>query len=131
MDKPPTDIAATFDSYPPDARGRVLELRALILSTAAVTPGVGRVEESLKWGQPSYATPDTKSGSPIRIGVTKGGGVALYTHCQTTIMADAQMLFPHDFRFEGNRAVHFEIDAPLPRGPLTALIRAALTYHQK
>ncbi|GAL29947.1 hypothetical protein JCM19239_1638 [Vibrio variabilis] len=46
---------------PDNARTRLEELRALILSFA-VELSLGEVEESLKWGEPSYSV---KSGSPI------------------------------------------------------------------
>ena len=55
------DVAATFDSYAPAIRAELLVLRQIILDTAAGTPGVGVLEETLKWGQPAY-------GSAARIG---------------------------------------------------------------
>ncbi|MGI9414318.1 MAG: hypothetical protein ACR2PM_11650 [Hyphomicrobiales bacterium] len=50
------DVRAVFDSYPKQTRDRLLALRGLILDTAARTEGVGALEETLKWGQPSYLT---------------------------------------------------------------------------
>ena len=35
-------------------------LRQLIFETAAATEVVGELEETLKWGEPSYLTPKTK-----------------------------------------------------------------------
>jgi len=66
-------------------RQRLLALRWLILDTAAATAGVGRIEEALKWGQPSYLTTNPKSGSTIRIDQVPPGGYALYVHCQTNL----------------------------------------------
>jgi hypothetical protein len=34
----------------------MLALRASVLKTAVQTPGVGDIEESLKWGEPAYVT---------------------------------------------------------------------------
>ena len=103
-------------------------LRALIYDIAATLP-VGRLEESTKWGQPSYATPDTKSATPIRLGLTKSGDVAVFTHCQTTVMGDFRALAPPDMRFDGNRALLLSADQPPPLDEIAPLIRAALTYH--
>ena len=132
--KPPfkdPDVKARFASFPPPARRGLLALRRLIFETAETTPGVGALEETLKWGQPAYLTPETKSGSTIRLGLPKQGGFALYTHCQTTILSDFRSLFPDDFVYEGNRAVHFQDgETPSPE-KLTLLIRFALTYHLK
>src|SRR5580698_10679593 len=60
-------VDAVFKAYPQPAKAKLLALRRLILATAKVTPGVGRIEEALKWGQLSYLTTETKSGSTVRI----------------------------------------------------------------
>ena len=66
----------------------MLALRRLILDTAKTTKGVGPIEETLKWGQPSYLTPETKSGSTVRIDQVKAepGQYAVYFHCQTNLV---------------------------------------------
>lgn len=112
-------------------REGLLALRDLIFETAAETPGVGPLEETLKWGQPAYLTPKTRSGSTIRLGLPKQGGFALYAHCQTTLIRDFRSLFPNDFQYEGNRAVHFKDCTALLPDPLRLLIRSALTYRLK
>lgn len=127
----PNDVARAFEDMPPDAQEPLQRLRRLILDTAANTPGVGPVTETLKWGQPSYLTEKTKAGSTIRLGCPKQGGFAIYTHCQTSIMADFQALFPDDFTFDGNRAVVFKAGDDLPLDKLGFLISRALTYHMK
>jgi len=43
-------VAAVFAAYPARVRAKLLALRRLILETAAKTPGVGALEETLKWG---------------------------------------------------------------------------------
>ena len=104
---------------------------AEIFDTAAETPGVGALEETLKWGQPAYLTPESKSGSTIRLGLPKAGGFALYTHCQTTLLADFRDVFPGDFVYEGNRAIRFRDGDALPLDKLRLLVRRALTYRLK
>lgn len=125
------DLQAAFDSFPDSIRDDLLRVRALILAVATETPAIGRVEETLKWGQPSYLTPETKSGSTIRLGVPKAGGYAIYTHCQTSLIADFQSLFPDDFTYEGNRAVVFADGEKPDEDKLRLLIKSALTYHLK
>lgn len=124
-------VAAAYKSFPAPQREGLLTLRRLIFETAAETPGVGTLEETLKWGQPAYLTPTTRSGSTIRLGLPKQGGFALYAHCQTTIIPDFRNLFPDAFHYEGNRAVHFKVGTSLPLDPLRLLVRSALTYHLK
>src|ERR1017187_6318715 len=78
-------VAAVFNAYPTPLKARLLALRRLIFETAKTTKGVGALEETLKWGQPSYLTPETKSGSTIRIDRVKStpNQYAVYFHCQT------------------------------------------------
>lgn len=124
-------VAARFAAFPARERAGMLALRDLIFDVAQDTDGVGAVQETLKWGQPAYLTPHSKSGTTLRLGLPKQGGIAIYAHCQTTVISDFRALFPDTFSFEGNRAVHLDTDAPLPVDPLRLLIRAALTYHKK
>ena len=124
-------VAAAFDAYPPEARSKLMALRELIFKTAAATDGVGELDETLKWGEPAYLTSRTRSGSTIRIAWKKSAPTqyAMYFNCQTDLVETFRTLFPSDFRFEGNRAIVFDIDARVPTAPLVFCIAAALTYH--
>ncbi len=122
-------VKDVIDSYPPAARDGVLRLRELILETAADLPGIGPVEETLKWGQPSYLTPVSKSGSTLRLGIPKTGGFALYAHCQTTIISTFAATFPGQDRIEGNRAILFDRTSQIDPERHVLLIRHGLTYH--
>ena len=124
-------VAEAFAAFPKAERRGALSLRDLIFTIAAETPGVGKVQETLKWGQPAYLTPETKSGSTLRLGLPKDGGFALYTNCRTRLISDFQALFPNDFSYEGNRAIRFQANQTLAAGKISLLIRAALTYHLK
>ncbi|MFY0308575.1 DUF1801 domain-containing protein [Leisingera sp. D0M16] len=122
------DIEAAFDVPDRQARAGLLALRQLIFDTAAQTPEAGRVEEALRWGQPSYLTPESKTGSTIRLGVPKGARFALFVHCQSKLIPEFAAAFPAWDRFEGTRAVLFndpqEVE-PIRHG---WLIKRALTY---
>lgn len=128
MDPKVADVFAGFDD---GAKQGLTLLRRLIFEVAEDTKGVGHVAEVLRWGQPSYVTPVTKSGSTIRLGVPKTGGFAIFTHCQTTIMSDFAATFPGWDRFDGNRAVLFEDAKDIDTHRHGLLIKAALTYHLK
>jgi hypothetical protein len=125
------DVKAAIDRFLAPERGGLMALRELIFATAIETPEAGTIEETLKWGQPSYLTPVTKSGSTVRLGVPKTGGLAMYTHCQTTLISDFKTLFPEDFTFDGNRGVIFESGQTTFDNRLRFLIKSALTYHLK
>ena len=127
------EIEAIFRSYPDEIRIKLLELRRLIFETAERTQGVGKLEETLKWNQPSYITPVTKSGTTIRIDRVKNrsGDFAMYVHCQTTLIDTFRLKFGDRLRYDGNRAILFNIDTPIPYEILRECIASALTYHLK
>ena len=102
----------------------MLALRALIFELAEQTPNCSPVEESLKWGQPSYRV---AKGTPLRLGVASSGATAVFAHCQTQVIPEFRAVFPNDFTYDGNRAVHLS-PGPLPLALLRLLIKAALTY---
>ena len=125
-------VAAAFASYDEDVRAALLELRQLILDTAEETAGVGSIEESLRWGQPSYLTTETRSGSTIRIAPTNTASdhdYAMYFICHTNLVETFQDLFGEVFAYEKNRALLFSIGVQPPEDELRACITMALTYH--
>ena len=124
-------VAAVFDGYRPEVKARLLRLRDLIFKTAVETEGVGALEETLKWGQPSYLTPETKSGSTVRIGKLKSddGGIAMFFHCQTSLVETFREIYRDELAFEGNRAIVLPAGGGLPEEALRHCIAMALTYH--
>ncbi|MDB5537626.1 MAG: hypothetical protein JWQ65_2501 [Devosia sp.] len=121
-------VAAVLDGYPIAARERLLRLRELIIETAASTAGVGALEETLKWGQVSYLTPQSGSGTTVRIDVDKASGQpAIYVNCQTNLVDEYRQIYPEAFAYQGTRAVVIG-DAP-DEAALRHVIAQALTYH--
>lgn len=122
------DIAAIYESYPLEIRSRLFRLREIILKVGNCIDSIGSVEESVKWGEPSYAT---ISGSPVRLGWKKNdpGKYALYFHCQTKLVGSFRALYPNEFCYEGNRAIVFAKNEEFPREKLEHCVLLALTYH--
>ncbi len=129
----PSDVAKTFDSYPPSMRKKLMVLRALILDVAAKSSDVGTLEETLKWGEPAYITTASKSGSTIRIAwkMARPTQYAMYFNCQTTLVDSFKTMFPTAFKFEGNRALVFDERDDVPVEALRICVEMALTYHAK
>ena len=129
--KPSNSAAdATFDAYPKPVKAKLLALRRLIFDTAKSTKGVGALEEALKWGQPSYLTPESKSGSTVRIDQVKAtpGQYAVYFHCQTDLVETFRELYPK-LSYSGNRAILLDAAEKLPEAELRHCVALALTYH--
>ena len=131
--KPDPAVDAVFAHYPKPVKAKLLALRRLILDTAKATKGVGALEETLKWGQPSYLTAETKSGSTIRIDQVKSAAnqYAVYFHCQTDLVETFRELYPTQMRYGGNRSILLDAGEELPEAALRHCVALALTYHLK
>ena len=127
---PNPKVAAAFSRYPKRMRTKLLALRRLILDTARTTDGVGPLEETLKWGQVSYLTSESKSGSTIRIDQVKSEPerYALYFHCQTNLVETFRELYP-ELVYGGNRCILLDAAKELPKAALSHCVALALTYH--
>ena len=122
-----------FRAYPKPLKAKLLALRRLILDTARTTNGVGALQETLKWGQPSYLTAETKSGSTIRIDQVKSADkqYAVYFHCQTDLVETFRQLYPTELSYGGNRSILLNADDDVPEAALRHCVALALTYHLK
>ena len=126
------DVASVFKAYPPDLRARLMALRELVFDTADQTAGVGRLTETLKWGQPSYLTEETGSGTTVRIDRLKASdGYAAYFHCQSGLVEQFRELYPDTFEYEGKRAIVFDSSDRVPAKELRHCIALALTHHSR
>ncbi len=123
-------VTAVFDAYPKPLKSRLLALRRLIFDTARTTEGVGALEEALKWGQASYLTTQTKSGSTVRIDQVKSAAnqYAVYFHCQTDLVSTFRELYP-ELNYGGNRSILLDAADALPEAALRHCVALALTYH--
>ena len=124
-----SEVAEVFNNYPEHIRKKLLKLRQLVLDTASETEEVSLLEETLKWGEPSYLA---KSGSTIRIDWKKSNPeqYAMYFHCKTKLVDTFRELYNDQFTFEGNRAIIFGLNEDVPVNELKHCIRLSLTYHK-
>lgn len=123
-------VAEVFDHYPEHIRIKLMLLRQLIFSTASEMDGISKVEETLKWGEPSYIA---TSGSTIRMGwkQAKPNQYAMYFHCKTKLVDTFRELYSEELRFEGNRAIVFNEYDEIPVGVLKHCISLSLTYQHR
>jgi hypothetical protein len=126
-----TEFKKAIAPFAPPARKKLEELHALVMDTAKHLDGVGKVSEELRWGQPSFLTQETGSGSTIRMDGLRDDPkrVALYFHCQSGLVPQFRELYANTFRFEKDRAILLPVDKPLPRAELAHCISLALTHH--
>ncbi|ANS87766.1 hypothetical protein VSVS12_04066 [Vibrio scophthalmi] len=118
-----------FDEYPENARVRLEELRSLILKVSSDLD-LGKVEESLKWGEPSY---NVAAGSPVRIDwkLKSPNNYYVFFNCQTKLVDTFRELHGDVLKFQGNRAIVLSLSEPLPASELKHCLELALTYQQR
>ncbi len=122
-------VNEVFDNYPDSVRDKMLNLRRIIIETAHETEGINNLEETLKWGEPSYLT---KYGSTIRIDWKDKtpDQYAIYFKCTSKLVPTFKLLFNNIFTYEGNRAIIFQPEDKIPETELKKCIQAALLYHK-
>jgi len=126
------DVRAAFTAFPPELQPPLLALRNLVLETAQSDPRIGAVRETLKWGQPSWLPVRPRTGTTVRLGTDRTRQhLALFFHCQTSVIRDFRAGPGQDMQFDGNRAILLRPDAPLPLDLLRLPVLHALTYHLK
>ncbi len=123
-------VAAVFEQYPEPMRTRLLFLRRLVLDAATETEGVDAVEETLRWGEPSYIA---KSGSAVRMDwkATAPRQYAMYFNCKTALVDTFKALYGDLFKYEGNRAIVFDENEEIPIDELKHCIALSLTYRKR
>jgi len=121
-------VAPVFKKHPKAFEQKLSYLRQLILATASETEAIKEVEETLKWGEPSYLT---KKGSTIRLNRRKAADdeYAIYFKCTSKLVPTFREVFGDTFTYENNRAIVFKLKDAIPEEELKQCIAAALTYH--
>lgn len=125
----PEHVKEVFERYPEELKEKLVYLRSLILDVADSLDLLEQLEETLKWGEPSYLAP---KGSTIRINRIKKRPdyYAIYFKCTSKLVPHFKTLYQDTFEFENNRAIVFHRDRVVPVNALQDCIQKALTYHQ-
>lgn len=123
------DVADKFKSYPEEIRRKLMQLRLLVIDVASSSPDIGELEETLKWGEPSYLA---KGGSTVRIGWKESNPdyYAVYFNCNTKLVDTFTQIYSDTLSFEGNRAIVLHRDDTVPSIALEHCVSLALQYHK-
>jgi hypothetical protein len=120
------DVKAKLESYPRDIRPALLRIRKLILDVAR-EDNVGEIIETLKWGEPSYFT---KQGCAVRFDwkPKKPDQYAIYFNCRTSLVETFKEIYGDLFKYEGNRAIVFELYEKISEKQLKHCVSMSLRY---
>jgi hypothetical protein len=122
-------VETKFNDYPEAIREKLTNLRRIILETANEIDSINELEETLKWGEPSYLV---KKGSTIRIDWKKKNPdqYAVYFKCTSKLVLTFKEVYGNIFQYENNRAILFKMDELISEKELKHCISLALTYHK-
>ncbi|WP_109830780.1 DUF1801 domain-containing protein [Reichenbachiella versicolor] len=122
-------VQEKFDKYPDHVREKMNALRELVIETAQEDEQIDTLEETLKWGEPSYVT---KHGSTLRMDWKQKtpDQYALYFVCTSKLVSTFQFIYGDLFQYEKTRAILLPLNGDVPREELKACISKTLNYHK-
>lgn len=125
------EVEDKFCSYPETIRQKMMELREIILNIPLTNSKIGKLEETLKWNEPSYLTSQTKSGTTVRIDwkASNPERIYIYFNCKTTLVDTFKEIYSDHLKFEGNRSIYFSTEEQLPKDIIYDCVFLAFTYH--
>ena len=102
-------IKEIFDQYPDFVKDKMQFLRELVIETVEETENVSTLEETLKWGKPSFIT---KYENTIRMDwkPKMPNQYALYFQYTSRLVETFKMVFDDIFQYEGKRAIIFRLN---------------------
>ncbi|NLQ18888.1 DUF1801 domain-containing protein [Marinomonas sp. M1K-6] len=120
------EVQSKFDQYPIHIKPLLENLRELILEVAE-SLSLGDVEETLKWGEPSYLV---KGGSTIRIDWKEKSPEQyfIFFNCNTKLIDTFRELYSEELEFQGNRAIILNARNSIPLHILRHCIELAMKY---
>ena len=121
------EVKFKFKSYPKNIAPKLDYLRGLILEVASESE-IETLEETLKWGEPSYLA---KKGSTLRMDwkAKTPNQYAMYFKCTSKLVETFRVVYGNRFTYEKNRAIVFNLKDEVPKKELKECIHMALNYH--
>ena len=124
-----SDVRNTIQLYPEIIQEHLLSIREMIFTLATQNPDIGEIEETLKWGEPSYIA---KHGSTIRLSWRKSSpeNYGIFFNCKSKLVETFRDIYPTSFKYKDNRAIVFNSKQKIPKYELNHCLLLALTYHR-
>lgn len=123
-------IENIFNAYPEKIREKLLYIREIIFEVEKESKVIWKIEETLKWWEPSYIN---SVWSTVRIDKISWSYTeyAVYFNCKTTLISTFQEIFWNQFTYSWGRALVFNVDDEINRDNLKHCIYLSLTYFKK
>ena len=131
MENAPSPLLSRIATWPVSAKEMLWRCRA-IFHDVAEQAKVGTLDETLKWGQPSWRPSKSRTGSTLRIDWNPKfpDRLSFFVDCKTDLAARMQTLYPDLPENDGQRHLAITLSAPLPEQAITHLADMTFTYHR-
>tara|TARA_R110002094_G_scaffold23868_14_gene36157 strand:- start:1518 stop:1952 length:435 start_codon:yes stop_codon:yes gene_type:complete len=131
MDNAPSPLLSRISRWSEPAQQKLWHCRAMFHEIAEKA-GVGALDETLKWGQPSWRPTKPRTGSTLRMDWNPKfpDRLSLFVDCKTDLAARMQTLYPDLPENDGQRHLAIDLYAPLPEQAITHLADMTFTYHR-
>ena len=118
-----------LDTYKPNVKPSITKLIKLIEEVAEKEPSINKLEQTLKWGEPSFIT---SKGSTLRLDWKEKSPeiVSLYFKCTSLLVPTFKTVYGPKFNYENNRAIQLKLNDNWPEEELKVCIKATLLYHK-
>ena len=116
----------------PEPAQRTLWYCRAVFHDIAAKAEIGPLDETLKWGQPSWRPYEPRTGSTLRMDwdLKFPNRLSLFVDCKTHLAARMRDLYPDLPENDGRRHLAIALDAPLPEQALAHLADMTFTYHR-
>lgn len=123
------EFTERVNNYPESIQDKIQNLRKLVHESAEEIDSKFVLNETLKWNEPSFLS---KDGSTLRMDWKPKNPkqYAMYFQCSTRLVETFRIVYKNIFKFEGNRAILFDLDEKIPESELKDCIKATLNYHK-
>lgn len=124
------DVHAYFIKQSKQVKEAMLYLRNLIYSVSRHSDLIGEIEETLKWGEPSYINGLPRTGTTLRLAPTGNSEheLGLFVHCQTSLIDSFKEMHP-TLDYQGNRCLLLDINNLPDQTIIEHFVFLAMTYH--
>lgn len=117
----------TLQSFPDEVQGKMEVLRELVHEIAQEEELVTELEETLRWGEPTFIS---NVGTSLRMGWSdkRPDQYGLFVQCSSLVIPTIRAVHADALRYDKNRGVLFQNEEDLPLDLLRPMIHAALVY---
>jgi len=131
MENAPPPLLAHVSHWSPAAQALLWRCRRLFHDVAA-SADTGRLDETLKWGQPSWRPVKPRTGTTLRMGwdANSPERLSFFVDCKTDLAARMRDIYPDLPLNDGQRHLGILVDAVFLQQAITHLAEMTFTYHR-